>query len=127
MHFLHNLSFLDWVGIIGSLMIAGAYYGVSNNYFSPEKLTYHLINLIGSLLILLSLYFKPNPGAILIELLWIFIASLGIYNYYFKKFDNFKSNWFLRKYTLENQNSASVAESVDALDLKYTMYALLYY
>ena len=92
MHFLYNLSFLDWVGIIGSLMIAGAYYGVSNNHFSPEKLTYHLINLIGSLLILLSLYFKPNPGAILIELLWIFIASLGIYNYYFKKFDNFKSN-----------------------------------
>ena len=118
MHILYNLSFLDWVGIIGSLMIAGAYYGVSNNYFSPEKLTYHLINLIGSLLILLSLYFKPNPGAILIELLWIFIASIGIYNYYFKKFDNFKSNWFLRKYTLENQISASVAESVDALDLK---------
>ena len=97
MHFLHNFSFLDWVGIIGSLMIAGAYYGVSNNYFSPEKLTYHLINLIGSLLILLSLYFKPNPGAILIELLWIFIASLGIYNYYFKKFDNFKNNWFFIK------------------------------
>ena len=118
MHFLYNLSFLDWVGIIGSLMIAGAYYGVSNNYFSPEKLTYHLINLLGSLLILLSLYFKPNPGAILIELLWIFIASLGIYNYYFRKFDNFKSNWFLIKYTLENQTSASVAESVDALDLK---------
>tara|TARA_Y100001936_G_scaffold241510_1_gene277470 strand:+ start:537 stop:815 length:279 start_codon:yes stop_codon:yes gene_type:complete len=92
MHFLHNLSFLDWVGIIGSLMIAGAYYGVSNNYFSPKKLTYHLINLIGSLLILLSLYFKPNPGAILIELLWIFIASIGIYNYYFKKFDNLKNN-----------------------------------
>ena len=92
MLFLYNLSFLDWVGIIGSLMIAGAYYGVSNNYFSPEKFTYHLINLIGSLLILLSLYFKPNPGAILIELLWIFIASLGIYNFYFKKFDNFKSN-----------------------------------
>ena len=118
MLFLYNLSFLDWVGIIGSLMIAGAYYGVSNDYFSPEKLTYHLINLIGSLLILLSLYFKPNPGAILIELLWIFIASIGIYNYYFKKFDNLKSNWFLMKYTLDNQNSASVAESVDALDLK---------
>ena len=92
MLFLYNLSFLDWVGIIGSLMIAGAYYGVSNNYFSPEKLTYHLINLVGSLLILLSLYFKPNPGAILIELLWIFIACLGIYNSYLKKFGSCKNN-----------------------------------
>ena len=92
MYFLYNLTFLDWVGIIGSLMIAGAYFGVSNNYFSPEKLTYHLINLVGSLLILLSLYFKPNPGAILIELLWIFIATLGIYNYYSRKFNNIKNN-----------------------------------
>ena len=56
MHFLYNLSFLDWVGIIGSLMIACAYYGVSNNYFTPEKLTYHLINLVGSLLILLFIF-----------------------------------------------------------------------
>ncbi len=91
MSFIYSLSFLDWVGIIGSLMIAGGYYGVSNNHFSPDRLTYHLINLVGSLLILLSLYFKPNPGAILIELLWIFIASLGIYNY-FRKIDNFKRN-----------------------------------
>ena len=89
MSFFYSLSLLDWVGIIGSLMIACAYYGVSNNYFTPEKLTYHLINLVGSLLIFLSLYFKPNPGAILIELLWIFIASLGVYNY-FRKIDNLK-------------------------------------
>ena len=127
MYFLYNLTFLDWVGIIGSLMIAGAYYGVSNNYFSPEKLTYHLINLLGSLLILLSLYFKPNPGAILIELLWIFIASLGIYNYFFRKFENFKNNWFLIKYTLVNENSVSVAESLDALDLKSISLRLFMY
>ena len=80
-----SFNFLDWIGIIGSLMIAGAYYGVSNNHLDPEKLPFHLINLIGSILILISLYFKPNPGAILIELLWIFIATLGIYNFYLKK------------------------------------------
>ena len=90
MSFIYSLSFLDWVGIIGSLMIAGGYYGVSNNYFSPEKLNYHLINLVGSLLILLSLYFKTIQVPYL-ELLWIFIASLGVYNY-FRKIDNFKSN-----------------------------------
>ena len=80
-----SFNFLDWIGIIGSLMIAGAYYGVSNSYLNPEKLPFHLINLLGSILILISLYFKPNPGAILIELLWIFIATLGIYNFYLKK------------------------------------------
>ena len=87
-----SFTFLDWVGIIGSLLIAFAYYGVSNNIFSPEKIVFHLINLLGSILILASLYFKPNPGAILIELLWIFIASLGIYKYFFNIYNEYKNN-----------------------------------
>ena len=69
---------------MGSLLIAGAYYGVSNEYFSPKNLLYHLINLIGSFSILISLYYKPNPGAIIIELLWIFIAISSIYKYFLK-------------------------------------------
>ena len=85
LNFVLSLNFFDWIGILGSLLIAGAYYGVSNNIFSPKRLVYHLINLIGSVLILLSLYYKPNPGAIMIELLWIFIATLGIYKYFFSK------------------------------------------
>ena len=79
-----DFDFFDWLGIMGSLLIAGAYYGVSNEYFSPKKLLYHLINLIGSFSILISLYFKPNPGAIIIELLWIFIAISSIYKYFLK-------------------------------------------
>ena len=113
-----SFTFLDWVGIIGSLLIAFAYYGVSNNIFSPEKIVFHLINLLGSILILASLYFKPNPGAILIELLWIFIATLGIYKYFFNIYNQSKSNWFIINYPINNQISASVAESVDAMDLK---------
>ena len=80
-----DFDFFDWIGIMGSLLIAGAYYGVSNEYFSRKKLLYHLINLIGSFSILISLYYKPNPGAIIIELLWIFIAILSIYKYFFKE------------------------------------------
>ena len=79
-----DFDFFDWLGIMGSLLIAGAYYGVSNEYFSPKKLLYHLINLIGSFSILISLYYKPNPGAIIIELLWIFIAISSIYKYFLK-------------------------------------------
>tara|TARA_B100001094_G_scaffold314989_1_gene354434 strand:+ start:490 stop:768 length:279 start_codon:yes stop_codon:yes gene_type:complete len=79
-----DFGFFDWVGIFGSLLIAGAYYGVSNEHFSPKKVLYHLINLTGSVFILISLYYKPNPGAIIIELLWIFIAILSIYKYFFK-------------------------------------------
>ena len=79
-----DFDFFDWIGIMGSLLIAGAYYGVSNEYFSPKKLLYHLINLMGSFSILISLYYKPNPGAIIIELLWVIIAISSIYKYFLK-------------------------------------------
>ena len=79
-----NLNFFDILGIIGSFMIAGAYFGVTNNYLKPHQFNFHFLNLVGSILILVSLYFKPNIGAILIEILWLFIAGLGLFKY-FKK------------------------------------------
>ena len=80
-----NLNFFDILGIIGSFMIAGAYFCVSNNYLKPEKFNFHFINMVGSIFILISLYFKPNIGAIFIEVLWLFIASLGIIKFFKNK------------------------------------------
>ena len=36
------------------------------------------MNLIGALMILLSLYYRPNAGAILIEVLWVVIAIASL-------------------------------------------------
>ena len=80
-----HLTWIDWVGILGSLMIAGAYLAVSRAWVNAEKPTFNLMNLIGALLILFSLYFEPVPGAIMIEVFWILIAFFALYSYFSKR------------------------------------------
>ncbi|MEX3009284.1 hypothetical protein [Hoeflea sp. TYP-13] len=75
---LFDLTFIDWVGIVGSFLIAGAYLAVSRAWVSAERPAFHLINLGGAFMILVSLWYRPNAGAILIELLWMGIAILSL-------------------------------------------------
>ncbi len=69
---------LDFVGVVGSLMICAAYLAISLGRVNPEGFAFHVVNAAGSILLLVSLYFRPNPGAILIEVLWLAIAGFGI-------------------------------------------------
>ena len=76
---LADFTVADGLGVIGSLFICSAYLAVSLGRIDAERLPYQLINISGAVLLLISLYFRPNPGAILIEALWLLIAlwSLG--------------------------------------------------
>lgn len=75
---LGDLTLTDGIGLIGSLMLVYAYWGVSRRRFDPERWPYHAVNLAGSSLLLVSLYVRPNPGAILIEVLWAAIAITAL-------------------------------------------------
>jgi len=80
-----GFTFLDFLGVVGSLMICAAYLAVSLRRVDPEGYRFHLVNAGGSILLLLSLWFRPNPGAILIEVLWLSIAALGIGRAFLKR------------------------------------------
>ena len=82
---LSDLTFIDILGVIGSLMIAGAYLAVTRGYVDADKPPFNLVNLAGALLILLSLYYRPNAGAILIEVLWIAIATTALWRWWRRK------------------------------------------
>ena len=73
-----DFTFLDFVGVVGSLMICTACLAVSLRRVDPEGFPYHIANAAGAILLLISLYFRPNPGAIVIEVLWLAIAGFGI-------------------------------------------------
>ncbi len=73
-----DLTLPDWIGIFGSLVIAAAYFAVSNGRMEATKPAFQGLNLIGAILVLVSLYSRPNPGAILIELLWACIAVIAL-------------------------------------------------
>jgi len=68
----------DALGVVGSLMLVGAYWMVTRRRLDPEALPYNLANLAGSALLLVSLWVRPNHGAILIEVLWAAIAITAI-------------------------------------------------
>ena len=82
---LSSLTAIDWLGVLGSLLIAGAYFAVSGGMVDPKRPAFNLLNLCGALFILVSLYFRPNAGAILIEVLWVCIALFALGRYAFGK------------------------------------------
>jgi hypothetical protein len=69
----------DILGVMGSLMIAACYWANTTQRLSTRNTWYHTLNLTGALLILYSLYHRPNPGAIVIEVIWVAVAIWGIY------------------------------------------------
>ena len=73
-----GLTFIDLVGVFGSFVIAGAYLAVSRAWVTAERPAFHVLNLSGALMILISLWYRPNAGAIMIEVLWIGIALLSL-------------------------------------------------
>lgn len=69
---------IDLVGVFGALMICAAYLLVSIRRLDPEGVRYQGANALGSVLLLVSLWFRPNPGAILIETIWLAIALFAL-------------------------------------------------
>ena len=74
----NDFTLLDFVGVVGSLVICAAYLAVSLRRVDPVGIPFQSANGVGSILLLFSLYFRPNPGAIVIEVLWLAIASFAI-------------------------------------------------
>lgn len=75
---LSEMTMIDWLGVLGSFLIAGAYLAVSRGWVDAERPAFNLMNLVGAGLILWSLWYRPNAGAILIEVLWILIAVMAL-------------------------------------------------
>ena len=78
------MTLVDWLGVLGSFIIAGAYLAVSRGLVAAERPVFNLLNLGGAVLILISLYWRPNAGAILIEVLWVMIALYALARYFLK-------------------------------------------
>ena len=82
---LADLNIYDGIGIVGSLFIAGAYLAISMQWMKADTPRFQLLNLIGAVLILWSLWHRPNAGAILIEVLWIGIAITALFGHWRRK------------------------------------------
>ena len=73
-----NLTSFDLAGFIGVVMIAIAYLLLQLDKLPSSSLSYSLLNAAGALLIIISLIFKFNLSAFIVEVFWFLISLLGL-------------------------------------------------
>lgn len=71
-------SIFDVIGMVGVAFILLGYYGVQSNRIRYNDMLYPILNIIGSSMILASLYVTPNLPSIIIEVAWLVIGAYGI-------------------------------------------------
>jgi hypothetical protein len=74
------------IGIIGVVMVLVAYLLLQIDKLPQGSITFSLLNFVGSIFILVSLYFTWNLASGIIEIAWLIISLFGlikaIYFYY---------------------------------------------
>jgi len=73
---MHVLS--DILGMIGVFLVLVTYAMLQLEKLSSKSLMYSSVNLIGSVLILISLVYHWNLASVVIEIFWLLISAYGI-------------------------------------------------
>lgn len=68
----------DIIGMIGVTLVLSAYALLNLSKLSPQSLVYQLMNLMGAVLLLISLCFNFNLASVIIEVVWITFSLVGI-------------------------------------------------
>jgi hypothetical protein len=79
------MSLSDIGGVVGVLMMLAAYALAQLGRMSVDQAPSLLLNLVGALLVLLSLLFKFNLSAFLMETAWALVALFGLVKLALKK------------------------------------------
>ena len=72
-----NYEWFDLVGNIGVFLILLAYLLLQMDKIYSRSFIYNLSNALGAVLILISLGFKFNLSAFIIEFFWLLISLIG--------------------------------------------------
>ena len=73
-----NYAWHDIVGNIGVLLVLGAYLLLQLGRWSPQSLSFSIVNGTGAGLILVSLTQEFNLSAFIVEAAWLLISLVGI-------------------------------------------------
>ena len=70
--------FFDSVGLVGVGLILLAYFLLQMGKCASHHLAYPVMNLVGAVLLLISLWWSWNLPSVIIEICWIVISIIGI-------------------------------------------------
>jgi hypothetical protein len=77
-----NFSWYDVSGLCGVAAYIGAYVGVQIGRLKPESVSYSALNLIGPLLVLVSLTDTFNLASFVAQAFWVAITLFGLVRRY---------------------------------------------
>lgn len=72
------LALSDFIGFVGVGVIVTTYMLSQLGRMDVNRPFYPAANAIGALMVLFSLYFRPNPPSIVIEFFWLAISLVGL-------------------------------------------------
>lgn len=72
------MNWYDFVGTVGVILVLVAYFLLQTERIASSSLFYSAVNLVGALLITVSLFYDFNFSAFVIEIFWIGISLYGI-------------------------------------------------
>ncbi|MFA9373258.1 CBU_0592 family membrane protein [Poseidonibacter sp.] len=73
------MDIYQWIGFVGMAFVVLAYLFLQTNKYTIKSLEYQLLNLVGAILLLISLFVHFNFGSFVIEVFWIIITIYGIF------------------------------------------------
>ncbi|MEZ5920738.1 MAG: hypothetical protein R3C60_05240 [Parvularculaceae bacterium] len=68
----------DMIGFFGVGFVVGTYFLSQIGKMEVTRPLYPALNGVGALMILFSLYHRPNPPSIMIEFFWLVISITGL-------------------------------------------------
>ena len=72
------LPIYDLAGFLGAAIIVIAYFAMQQRWLNALDWRFPAANLLGSLLILVSLWFEWNFPSVVIEIFWALISLMGL-------------------------------------------------
>ena len=73
-----TLTGYDLIGVIGTMLIVVAYFGTQRRWFSATDWRFPMLNLVGAMLILVSLWVDWNFPSFVMEVFWLAISLYGL-------------------------------------------------
>lgn len=80
-----SYSWFDIAGLVGVVLIVIAYLLLQLGKLPSSAPSYSLLNAVGALLVMISLYFDFNLSAFLMEAFWFLISLFGLLRPLFSK------------------------------------------
>ncbi len=70
------------IGMIGTALVVGTYFMLQLDRIDAKGFAYNFWNLVGALLLLISLLVHFNLASFVIELFWIAASLVGLFRFY---------------------------------------------